>query len=108
LASAADPHIVKVVTDDAGNALYFSRSPLPYRPDDFFYQHIGIYAYRRDFLLALVRLAPSRLERQEKLEQLRVLERGHSIKMIEIERPTLSVDTPQDIIRVEQFLKQKT
>lgn len=108
LASAADPHIVKVVTDEAGNALYFSRSPLPYRPEDFFYQHIGIYAYRRNFLLALARLAPTRLERQEKLEQLRVLERGHSIKMIEIERPTLSVDTPQDIIKVEQFLKQKT
>jgi 3-deoxy-manno-octulosonate cytidylyltransferase (CMP-KDO synthetase) len=105
---AADPHIVKVVTDEAGNALYFSRSPLPYRPADFFYQHIGIYAYRREFLLALARMAPSRLERQEKLEQLRVLERGHSIKMIEIDRPTLSVDTPQDIIKVEEFLKQKT
>jgi 3-deoxy-manno-octulosonate cytidylyltransferase (CMP-KDO synthetase) len=106
LSAAADPHIVKVVTDESGKALYFSRSPLPYSPQDFFYQHIGLYAYRRPFLLALARMAPSRLERQEKLEQLRVLERGYIIKMIEVERPTLSVDTPEDIIKVEEFLAQ--
>ncbi|MBP1768090.1 MAG: 3-deoxy-manno-octulosonate cytidylyltransferase [Candidatus Aminicenantes bacterium] len=101
-----DPHVVKVVTDESGKALYFSRSPLPYQASDFFYQHIGIYAYRRNYLLTLARMSPTRLELQEKLEQLRVLERGGGIKMVEIERPTLSVDTPQDIIRVESFLKK--
>lgn len=105
---AGDPHIVKVVSDEGGRALYFSRSPLPHGSTDYFFQHIGIYAYRRDFLLALARMSPSRLERLEELEQLRVLERGFAIKMIEIERPTLSVDTPKDIIKVEEFLKQKT
>ncbi len=103
-----DPHVVKVVTDEAGNALYFSRAPLPYQAPDFFYQHIGIYAYRRNFLLSLARQSPTRLERHEKLEQLRVLEHGDRIRMIEIDRPTLSVDTPQDIIKVENFLKSKT
>jgi 3-deoxy-manno-octulosonate cytidylyltransferase (CMP-KDO synthetase) len=103
-----DPHIVKVVTDESGNALYFSRAPLPYQATDFFYQHIGIYAYRRNYLLALARLTPTRLERHENLEQLRVLEHGDRIRMVEIDRPTLSVDTPQDIIKVETFLKSRT
>lgn len=103
----ADPHVVKVVTDDSGNALYFSRAALPYQAPDFFYQHIGIYAYRRNYLLALARMAPTRLERHEKLEQLRVLEHGDRIRMIEIDRPTLSVDTPQDIIKIENFMKRK-
>lgn len=102
-----DPHVVKVVTDEAGNALYFSRSPLPYQVTDYFYQHIGIYAYRRNYLLALARMAPSRLEQHEKLEQLRVLEHGGRILMIEIDRPTLSVDTPQDIIKIENVLGNK-
>lgn len=103
-----DPHVVKVVTDKSGKALYFSRSPLPYRATDFFYQHIGIYSYRRNYLLALAKMSPTRLELQEKLEQLRVLEHGGNIRMIEIDRPTLSVDTPQDIIKVEAFLRNKT
>ncbi len=103
----SDPHVVKVVTDESGKALYFSRAPLPYQASDFFYQHIGIYAYRRNYLLALARMSPTRLERQEKLEQLRVLENGGRIKMIEIDRPTLSVDTPQDIIKVENFLRNR-
>jgi len=101
-----DPHVVKVVTDERGRALYFSRSPLPYQAADFFFQHIGIYAYRRRYLLALARLSPTRLELQEKLEQLRALEHGDGIQMIEIERPTLSVDTPQDIIKVEGVLRK--
>jgi 3-deoxy-manno-octulosonate cytidylyltransferase (CMP-KDO synthetase) len=102
----SDPHIVKVVTDGGGSALYFSRSALPHGCFDYFYQHIGIYAYRRDFLLAYKDLPPSRLERAENLEQLRALENGRRIQMIEIPRPTLSVDTPADIIMVEQFLKR--
>jgi 3-deoxy-manno-octulosonate cytidylyltransferase (CMP-KDO synthetase) len=107
LAALADPHIVKVVTDAAGQALYFSRSPLPHGCSDYFYQHIGIYGYRRDFLLGYNRLPGSRLERDEKLEQLRALESGHRIRMVEIPRPTLSVDTPADIIGVEKFLERR-
>ena len=103
-----DENIVKVVVDGRGYALMFSRSPLPRGASDFFYQHIGIYGYRKDFLLSLKRLPPSRLERIERLEQLRVLENGFRIRMIEIPRPTLSVDTPRDIIPVEEFLKARS
>lgn len=108
LALLSDPHIVKVVTDGQGYALYFSRSALPYGCSDYFYQHIGIYGYRRDFLLGYKDLPPSRLEQAEKLEQLRALENGRRIRMIEIPRPTLSVDAPADIIKVEQFLKRRS
>lgn len=87
-------HIVKVVVDKKGYALYFSRAPVPYKASDYFLQHIGIYGFQRDFLLGFARLAPSRLERIEELEQLRALENGLKIKMIEISRPTLSVDVP--------------
>lgn len=102
-----DANIVKVAIDKLGNALYFSRAPLPYQASDFFYQHIGIYGYQRDFLLKFAQLEPSRLEEMERLEQLRALESGSKIKMVEIAQPTLSVDTPQDIIKVEEFLKTK-
>lgn len=102
-----ESHIVKVIADKNGYALYFSRSPLPYQAADFFYQHVGIYGYQRDFLLNFHRLGPSRLEKFEKLEQLRALEDGIKIKMIEIRFATLSVDTPQDIITVEHFLKKR-
>jgi 3-deoxy-manno-octulosonate cytidylyltransferase (CMP-KDO synthetase) len=102
-----DPHVVKVITDRQGRALYFSRSPLPYRPDDFFYHHIGIYGYQREFLLQYPSLPASRLERVEKLEQLRALENGLQIKMIEISHPGLRVDTPQDIIKVEEYIRAR-
>jgi 3-deoxy-manno-octulosonate cytidylyltransferase (CMP-KDO synthetase) len=102
-----EPHIVKAVVDKRGYALYFSRAPLPYQTSDFFYQHIGIYGYHKDFLLEFARMKPTRLEQREKLEQLRVLENGFRIKMVEIAAPTLSVDTPEDIIRVEEFLRKK-
>jgi 3-deoxy-manno-octulosonate cytidylyltransferase (CMP-KDO synthetase) len=102
-----DSHIVKIVTDKSGFALYFSRSALPFHAPDHFFRHIGIYGYRRDFLMNFHRLPASRLERIEKLEQLRVLENGLRIQMVEIARPTLSVDTPQDIIKVENFLRAR-
>jgi 3-deoxy-manno-octulosonate cytidylyltransferase (CMP-KDO synthetase) len=102
-----EEHIVKVVVDEQDQALYFSRAPLPYQASDFFYQHVGIYGYKKEFLLQFARLKPTRLERVEKLEQLRALEHGFKIKMIEIPFPTLSVDMPQDIIKVEEFLKKK-
>jgi 3-deoxy-manno-octulosonate cytidylyltransferase (CMP-KDO synthetase) len=104
LSSIEDPNIVKVVTDHQTNALYFSRSPLPFRAADFFYQHIGIYAYRRDFLLEMCQWPPSRLERSERLEQLRILENGYRIQVVLTPFSSLSVDTPQDIIRVEKIL----
>lgn len=99
------PDRVKVVVDASGNALYFSRSAIPSGASDYYFLHVGIYGYQRDFLLGFGRLAPSRLEGTEKLEQLRVLENGYRIRMIEIPRPTLSVDVPEDIDKVEQFLK---
>lgn len=107
LSLMADPNIVKVVTDRDGFALYFSRAPLPCGASDFFFQHIGIYGYKRDFLLPFAALKPSRLERLEKLEQLRALENGWRIKMVEASAPTLSVDKPDDIIKIEEFLRKK-
>lgn len=103
-----EKNIVKAVLDKNGFALYFSRSPLPFQASDYFWQHIGIYGYQRDFLLEFSQLSASRLETTEKLEQLRVLENGYKIKIIETSSPTLSVNTPQDIIRIENFLKQRT
>ncbi len=97
---------VKVVVDHEGFALYFSRSPLPFNPDDYFLQHIGIYGYQKDFLMEFIRMKPSRLEKTEKLEQLRALENGYRIKIIESPFVTLSVDSPQDIIEVENYLKK--
>lgn len=105
--SINDPNMVKVAVDKDGYALYFSRSPLPYRASDFFHLHIGIYGFQRDFLLRFPGLRPSRLERTEKLEQLRVLENGFRIRMIEVPHPALSVDTPQDIIMVEEILTKR-
>ena len=103
----ANPNINKVVTDQEGFALYFSRAPIPFQASDFFYQHIGIYGYKRDFLVEFAKMKPSRLERLERLEQLRALENGYRIKMIEAPGPTLSVDTPGDIIKVEEFLRKQ-
>jgi len=103
-----DTNTVKVVIDKDSFALYFSRSPLPFQASDFFYQHIGIYGYQRDFLLKYISLQPSRLEKSENLEQLRALEHGYRIKMIETQSPTLSVDTPTDIIKLEEFLKKRS
>jgi len=101
-----DPACVKVVFDCRGRALYFSRSPIPY-PRQWeqgmfyidppkFHQHVGLYAYRRDFLLTLAAMPPSPLERLEKLEQLRVLEAGYSILVGVVDKHTFGIDTPED------------
>jgi len=100
-----DKDVVKVVVDKNGYALYFSRSPIPSQPSDHFWQHIGIYGYQRHFLLELRQMPVSELESCERLEQLRALENGFKIKVIHTDFSTLSVDTPQDIIKVEKFLK---
>jgi 3-deoxy-manno-octulosonate cytidylyltransferase (CMP-KDO synthetase) len=103
-----DPNCVKVVCDAAGRALYFSRSPIPYVRDgepDFraqpprFLQHVGLYAYRRSFLLHLAALPPEPLEQTEKLEQLRVLALGHRIQVGLVREATIGVDTPEDYAR---------
>ena len=97
-------HVVKVVTDAAGNALYFSRCPIPFCRDatptpPVAYRHIGVYVYRRDFLLRFAGWAPTPLEKAEKLEQLRALERGFRIKVAAVERAPIAVDTPGDLER---------
>jgi 3-deoxy-manno-octulosonate cytidylyltransferase (CMP-KDO synthetase) len=102
-----DPDVVKVVTDREGFALYFSRAPLPFEAPDYFLQHIGIYGYRKDFLQQFCRLSPSRLESRERLEQLRALENGYRIKVLETSYLSLSVDNPEDIIKVEKHLKSR-
>lgn len=102
-----NPNVNKVVIDQEGFALYFSRAAIPYQASDFFYQHVGIYGYKRGFLVEFARMKPSRLERLERLEQLRALENGRRIKMVEVSEPTLSVDMPGDIIKVEEMLKKK-
>ena len=102
-----DPNVVKVVFNDEGFALYFSRSPIPYHREissKDYYKHIGIYAYRKDALLRFSRLAPTRLEEIEKLEQLRALERGFKIKVHETLHETIGVDTAMDLERVEKCL----
>jgi len=101
-----DNNIVKIVTDNDGYALYFSRSGLPFQASDYFLQHVGIYGYQKEFLLEFSQWPPSRLEKAEKLEQLRALERGYKIKVLLSPHSTLSVDTPQDIIKVENFMKK--
>lgn len=102
-----DSNVIKVVSDKDGFALYFSRSPLPFQASDYFWRHIGIYGYQKDFLQKFCRIPPSRLEKTEKLEQLRALENGYRIKIIENKFSTLSVDLPEDIIRVENLLKDR-
>ncbi len=102
-----NPNVVKVVLDHEHNALYFSRSLIPYYREGkeiTFYKHLGIYAYRRDFLLTFTKLPKSKLENIEQLEQLRALEAGYKIKTVLTERDTIAVDTPEDLQKVETFL----
>jgi 3-deoxy-manno-octulosonate cytidylyltransferase (CMP-KDO synthetase) len=106
---AADPNVVKVVTDRRGFALYFSRSRIPFPRTPHGggagpFKHIGLYVYRREFLLRVAALAPTPLERSESLEQLRVLEHGFSIKMVETTHDSIGVDTPDDLERVRRLL----
>lgn len=105
--TAQNPNVVKVVIDHRGRALYFSRSPLPFWRDGdrpYYFKHIGIYAYRVEFLKNFVTLPPGRWEKAEKLEQLRALEYGFPIHIVETKGDTLEVDTPEDLARVEAYL----
>jgi 3-deoxy-manno-octulosonate cytidylyltransferase (CMP-KDO synthetase) len=144
-----DPNVVKVVTDAQGNAIYFSRSPIPYVRDaarsllkrgtdhsvpvhntmitvdspgvdravcppfqqtpaesTTYFKHIGLYVYRREFLLAYSDLPVGPLERAERLEQLRALENGHRIRVVETEYESLGVDTPEDWNRVSALFEK--
>ena len=117
-----NPNVVKVAADQKGFALYFSRSPIPF-PRDLnierllsarsggkrivlkrVFKHIGVYAYRRKFLLRLTKMKPTPLEELEKLEQLRVLENGYRIKVTAVNYEPFSVDTPEDLQKVVAFL----
>jgi len=97
-----NPNVVKVVTDESGRAIYFSRSPIPYDRGGgaVYFKHIGLYVYRRDFLLGYSGMPVGPLERAEKLEQLRALENGHSIRVEETDYDSIGVDTPEDLARV--------
>lgn len=118
----ANPNIVKVVADRSGRALYFSRYPIPYcrqRPIDpespqgvrsgpeRYRKHIGIYLYQRPFLLRYVHLAPTPLEQAESLEQLRVLEHGYPMHVVEVAEDSVSVDTPEDLKIVESIFQAR-
>ena len=109
-----NPSVVKVVTDHLGNAIYFSRAPIPLVRDDvsrravggLHYIHLGLYMYRRDTLLKLASLPTGRLEDAEKLEQLRALEHGIPIRVWETEHASLRVDTPEDVESTAEKLQQ--
>jgi 3-deoxy-manno-octulosonate cytidylyltransferase (CMP-KDO synthetase) len=124
----SNPHVVKVAVDHEGFALYFSRAPIPYpgqlldkrdaeslkgnalinRLDQKelsgYWQHIGLYAFRREFLLKLTTLPPSALEKREKLEQLRILENGYRIKTVVSPSPSIGIDTQEDVERFTQLI----
>jgi 3-deoxy-manno-octulosonate cytidylyltransferase (CMP-KDO synthetase) len=110
-----DPNVVKVVTDRAGNAIYFSRCPIPYRrvgfsprgasaPPGPHFKHIGLYVYQRDFLMEYPNLPIGPLEQAERLEQLRALENGFKIRVAETDYESVGVDTPEDLERVAEWL----
>lgn len=107
-----DPNVVKVVADKSGRALYFSRAAIPYRAatsdvtEPVYYKHIGMYGYTKEFLFTYKNLAQSALEKTEKLEQLRALQEGYSIKVVETRYDTIGVDTPEDLERVKQYMRE--
>ncbi len=121
-----DPNQVKVVVSPSGDALYFSRSPIPYHrgkghltfdfrpalfarpaPVDGYWKHVGVYAYRKDVLLQFARTAPTPLETAESLEQLRLLETGRRIRVLDSDFRSVGVDTPQDLRRAAQALDER-
>jgi len=102
-----NPNVVKVVTDLAGNAVYFSRSTIPFPRSEgaAHFKHIGLYVYRRNFLLGYSGLPVGPLEEAEKLEQLRALENGYRIRVVETAYESLGVDTPEDLRRVSSLVE---
>jgi 3-deoxy-manno-octulosonate cytidylyltransferase (CMP-KDO synthetase) len=113
-ADPANPNLVKVVLSTEGRAIYFSRSPIPYRREAAFagnaghFLHLGIYAYRRDFLLQFATWPPTPLEQTEKLEQLRALEHGRSIFVLKVNRATHGIDTPEQYAEFVQRYQRRS
>jgi 3-deoxy-manno-octulosonate cytidylyltransferase (CMP-KDO synthetase) len=117
---AFDPNVVKVVFDGKGFALYFSRAPIPWDRDkwagrdslrelplsDTLYKHIGLYVYRREFLLSYTGMPQMPLETIEKLEQLRALERGYKIKVVVTEHESFGVDIPGDLSKIQKLIDE--
>ena len=112
-----NPDITKVVADRKGRALYFSRSPIPHHRDEwqdapaggaapYGHKHIGLYGYTKSFLMRFAGLAPSRMEKLEKLEQLRILDNGHPIHVVETDKDSIGVDRPEDLQAVEKRLNE--
>ena len=119
-----DPHVVKVITDSRGYAIYFSRWPIPFHMEDWSgcigedgvrvpegvpqiaLRHIGLYTYRRDFLLSYAKMPATPLERLEKLEQLRALENGHKIRVVKTDYRAIGVDVPEDLEQVKALLAE--
>ncbi len=113
----SNSNVVKVVTDKNGFALYFSRLAIPYvrqegqegkrqEPSAFHYKHIGLYVYRKDFLLKFAGMKPTPLEEAEKLEQLRVLENGYKIKVVETKYNSIGVDREEDLEKVRRMVER--
>ncbi len=105
-----DPNVVKAVINAKGEALYFSRSRIPYQRNavgQIYYKHLGIYAYTREFLLTYTQMPKSKLELTESLEQLRVLDAGYRIKTIETDQSSIGVDCPEDLVKVEAAIRKQ-
>jgi len=104
-----DPNVVKVVANRAGDAIYFSRCPIPFEREGRrlgrCFKHIGLYVYRRNFLLQYPSLPVGPLEESERLEQLRAIENGYPIRVVETEYDSLGVDTPEDLERVSRLFE---
>lgn len=115
-AQVVNPNVVKVVCDENGRALYFSRATIPVvrdkneggEPPRCYWEHVGLYVYRRDFLLQYAGWAQTPLEKLEKLEQLRVLERGFTMAVVETKYESIGVDTPEDLERVRAMITGET
>lgn len=127
IADVFSPNVVKVVAGKSGDALYFSRSPIPFLRDEVnragglefaikdnrgllghFKKHTGVYVYRREFLLNYAKMAPTRLEQNEMLEQLRILENGGKIKVVEVAQSSIGVDTVDDLKKVQRIIQAKS
>jgi len=111
-ADIMDPNVVKTVLDFDGNALYFSRAPIPWVRDTVskvhvnYWKHLGLYVFQRHALLEYPTLPQGELERIEQLEQLRWMENGWKIRVVEVEHDAVSVDVPEDVARVEKLLQE--
>jgi 3-deoxy-manno-octulosonate cytidylyltransferase (CMP-KDO synthetase) len=107
-AEVNDPNVVKVVTGRDGTALYFSRSPIPFvrdakRESATYFKHLGLYVYRKEFLLGYPDLPVGPLEQAERLEQLRAIENGYQIRVVETEYESIGIDTPEDWDRISEL-----